>query len=121
VLTLDEMCLFPERECTFKHALTHEVAYSCLLQERRRVLHASIVEVLEQQHVDRLSEQVERLAHHALRGEVWDKVVIYGQQAGVRAKARSVNREALVYYEQALAALDMKMPPLGFSQRTHSI
>ena len=33
---------------TFKHALTHEVAYGSLLQERRRgLLHARIVEVLE--------------------------------------------------------------------------
>ena len=39
--------LFPEREYTFKHALTHEVAYGRLLQERRRVLHARIVEALE--------------------------------------------------------------------------
>ena len=38
---LYETRLFPEREFTFKHALTHEVAYNGLLQERRRVLHAS--------------------------------------------------------------------------------
>ena len=44
---LYETRLFPEREYTFKHALTHEVAYSSLLQERRRTLHARIVEVLE--------------------------------------------------------------------------
>ena len=44
---LYETRLFPEREYTFKHALTHEVAYSSLLQERRRVLHARIVEALE--------------------------------------------------------------------------
>ena len=66
---LYETRLFPEREYTFTHALTHEVAYSGLLLERRRLLHAHIVEVLEQQHTDRLTEQVERLAHHALRGE----------------------------------------------------
>jgi predicted ATPase len=35
---LYETRLFPEREYTFKHALTHEVAYSSLLQERRRAL-----------------------------------------------------------------------------------
>ena len=33
---LYETRLFPEREYTFKHALTHEVTYSTLLQERRR-------------------------------------------------------------------------------------
>ena len=34
---------------------------------------------------DRLAEQVERLAHHALRGEVWDKAVAYCRQAGTKA------------------------------------
>ena len=37
---LYETRLFPEPEYTFKHALTHEVAYRSLLQERRRALHA---------------------------------------------------------------------------------
>jgi predicted ATPase len=67
---LYETRLFPERECTFKHALTHEVAYSSLLQERRRGLHARIIEVLERLAPDRLTEQVDRLAHHAFRGAV---------------------------------------------------
>ena len=42
-----EARLFPEHEYTFKHALTHEVAYSSLLLERRRMLHARIVAALE--------------------------------------------------------------------------
>src|SRR5262249_11492362 len=37
---LYETSLFPDSEYTFKHALTHEVAYGSLLQERRRALHA---------------------------------------------------------------------------------
>src|SRR5262249_13446515 len=44
---LYETRLFPEHAYTFKHALTHEVAYHSLLQERRRALHARIVEALE--------------------------------------------------------------------------
>src|SRR5262249_33454101 len=44
---LYETRLFPELEYTFKHALTHEVAYNSLLLERRRGLHARIVEALE--------------------------------------------------------------------------
>jgi class 3 adenylate cyclase len=40
---LYETRLFPDHEYTFKHALTHEVAYGSLLQERRRTLHAGIV------------------------------------------------------------------------------
>jgi class 3 adenylate cyclase/tetratricopeptide (TPR) repeat protein len=100
---LYEMRLFPEREYTFKHALTHEVAYGSLLQERRQTLHARIVESLEAD--DRVPEQVERLAHHALRGELWDKALAYCRQAGEKAMARSAYREAVAYCEQALSAL----------------
>ena len=92
---LYETRLFPEREYTFKHALTHEVAYSSLLQERRRVLHARIVEALETLAGDRVTEQVERLAQHALRGEVWDKALVYARQAGDKATMRSAFREAM--------------------------
>jgi class 3 adenylate cyclase/tetratricopeptide (TPR) repeat protein len=102
---LYETRLFPEQEYTFKHALTHEVAYSSLLQERRRVLHARIVEVLEALPGDRLAEQVERLAHHALRGEVWHKAVVYCRHASAKAADHSANREAVTCCEQALLAL----------------
>ena len=102
---LYETRLFPEPEYTFKHALTHEVAYGSLLQERRRVLHGRIVEALEALAGDRLTEQVERLAHHALRGEVWDKTLAHSRQAAEKAMAQSAPREAVTYYEQALRAL----------------
>jgi class 3 adenylate cyclase/tetratricopeptide (TPR) repeat protein len=102
---LYETRLFPELEYTFKHALTHEVAYGSLLQERRRVLHAGIVEALEALAGEQVAEQVERLAHHALRGEVWAKALAYCRQAGQKAMARSVHREAVGYFEQALSAL----------------
>jgi tetratricopeptide (TPR) repeat protein len=102
---LYETRLFPEHAYTFKHALTHEVAYGSLLQERRRLLHARIVDALEQRHADRLAEQVEPLALHAFRGAVWDKAVTYGQQAGARAADRAAFRQAVTYFEQALAAL----------------
>jgi len=39
--------LFPDPEYTFKHALTHEVAYGSILRPRRRHLHARIAEALE--------------------------------------------------------------------------
>jgi len=102
---LYETSLFPERVYTFKHALTHEVAYQSLLHERRRGLHARIVEAIEALAGERRDEQVDRLAQHALRGEVWDKAVIYFRQAGTKAWARSAYREAVVCFEQALAAL----------------
>jgi tetratricopeptide (TPR) repeat protein len=102
---LYEASLFPDLEYTFKHAFTHEVGYGSVLQDRRRPLHARIVDAIEALYLERLTEQVERLAHHAVRGEAWEKAVTYLRQAGARAFARSANREAVGYFEQALAAL----------------
>jgi class 3 adenylate cyclase/tetratricopeptide (TPR) repeat protein len=102
---LYETRLFPEREYTFKHALTHEVAYGSLLLERRRVLHARLVEALETLTPDRVGEHVQRLAYHALRGEVWEKAVTYCQQAGARAYDRAAFHEAVTACESALQAL----------------
>jgi len=102
---LYETTLFPELEYTFKHALTHEVAYQSLLHERRRALHTRIVEAIEGVYPDRLAEQVDRLAHHAFRGEIWEKAVAYLRQAGAKAAARSAHREAVACFEQALEAL----------------
>jgi class 3 adenylate cyclase/tetratricopeptide (TPR) repeat protein len=102
---LYETSLFPDLEYTFKHALTHEVAYASLLQERRRTLHALIVEAMERLYADRLPEHVERLGHHAFRGEAWEKAVTYLRTAGAKALGRSANREAGTWFEHALTAL----------------
>jgi predicted ATPase len=102
---LYETSLFPELEYTFKHALTHEVAYGSLLQERRRGLHGRIVEAIEKLYSDRLAEQAELLAHHAFRGELWEKAVTYLRQAGVKAAGRSADREAVGSFDQALSVL----------------
>ena len=107
---LYETRLFPDQVYTFKHTLTHEVAYSSLLQERRRALHAQIVAALETLAGDRLDEQVDILAQHAMRGQVWDKALTYCRQAGAKALAGSAYRAAVGYFEQTLEAL-AHLPP----------
>jgi tetratricopeptide (TPR) repeat protein len=117
---LYETSLFPELVYTFKHALTQEVAYGSLLHARRRGLHARIVAALEALCKSPLTknstsvvcctpewvvEHAERLAHHALQGEVWDKAVTYCQQAAARAHDRAAFRQAVAFFEQALQAL----------------
>ena len=103
---LYEASLFPDLEYTFKHALTHEVAYGSLLHERRRDVHTRIAEAIETRYADRLNEHVEQLAHHALKGERWEQAVRYLRQAGTKAAARSALREAVLWFDQALSALD---------------
>jgi predicted ATPase len=105
-----ETGLFPDLEYTFKHALTHEVTYGGLLQERRRELHARIVAAIETLHRDRVGGEIERLAHHAHRGELREKAVHYLRQAGGKAAARSALQGARVWFEQALGVLEEALP-----------
>jgi tetratricopeptide (TPR) repeat protein len=102
---LYQTSLFPEIAYTFTHALTQQVAYETLVQERRRAMHARLVAALEVLAEEQVAESVDRLAYHALRSEVWDKAVTYSQQAGARAYARAAFREAVAYFDQALQAL----------------
>ncbi len=103
---LYETKLFPELEYSFTHALTNEVTYGALLHGQRTALHARIVVALEDLAGNRPDDCVEALAHHALRGELWEKAIEYQRQAGSKAMSRSAFSEALSSYQRALAALD---------------
>jgi len=107
---LYDISLLQEPHYVFKHGLTRRVAYNSLLREQQRRVHARIVEALEQLYSERLSEQVERLARHALDAELWDKAAPYLRQAATKAFARSANREAVVWFDQALSAIE-HLPP----------
>lgn len=102
---LYETRLLPDQEFTFKHALTHEVAYDSVLLEQRRNLHAQVVAIIEGNQPERLEEQVDRLADHAFRGELWDKAARYHLQACARAIGRSAIRETIALFERGLEAL----------------
>jgi class 3 adenylate cyclase/tetratricopeptide (TPR) repeat protein len=103
---LYEIRLFPELEYTFKHALTLEVAYQSLLRERRRTLHERVLAALEALPEGVGSENIELLAHHAVRGEVWDRAGRYLYQAGKKAFANARYRAGATFYEAAVDALD---------------
>ena len=102
---LYETGAFGDLEYTFKHALTHDVAYGSLLAERRRTLHARIVQAIGTLYGDRVTEHLQRLAYHAFRGELWVEAVGFLRQAASKAAGRSAWREAAAALEQALAAL----------------
>lgn len=94
----------------FTHDRIREVAYARLLLERQRALHARIAAAMETLYADRLGEHVERLAHHAARGELGEKAVTYLGQAGAKAFANSAHTDALSYFTQALELLGRMSP-----------
>jgi len=93
---------FPELSYMFKHALTHDVAYSTLLIERRKNLHRLVAAGIEELYADRLPEQYEALAHHYYEAQDWEKSLEYLEKAGDKAVAAFANQDALDYYERAL-------------------
>ena len=95
----------PDLEYAFKHAMTQEAAYGGVLRERRRALHVEILRALEEEYRDRLDEQVDRLAHHALAGELWEEAVRYLLRAANRAIERSAHPQAAALLQQGLDAL----------------
>ena len=82
----------------FKHALIQEAAYESVLQRVRRQTHQRLVQVLEAQFPEMAATQPELLAHHALRGELWDKAVAYfspGRGTGVGPLGQSRGDDVL--------------------------
>jgi predicted ATPase len=76
-----------------------------LLHDGKTLLHARIVDALEEMAGDDRENYIETLARHALRGELWDKAVVYLTEAGAKAVSQSSFRNAMLRFEQALEAL----------------
>jgi class 3 adenylate cyclase len=70
---LYEARLFPDLMYTFKHALTHEVVYSGVLQSRRKILHRNVGIALEELYPDRIVQMMMVLHSHYDRAEAWDR------------------------------------------------
>jgi PAS domain S-box-containing protein len=96
---------FPEVEYAFKHAITCEVAYGELSNDRRIFWHRRVLEALESNNQLFSHDRVEKLAHHAFCGEIWEKAVGYLKDAGDTAISRSNFRNAVLHYERSLEAL----------------
>ncbi len=93
-------------EFLFKHALTEEVTYVSLVHEMRRTLHGRLVDAIEIEYADRLEENCEVIARHALAAERWAQAYDYSRKAARKAHARSAYQAAIEWFDQAVAALD---------------
>jgi predicted ATPase len=103
---LYEQPAFPEVEYSFKHALTQEVAYGSVLQERRKALHERTAQAMETLYNANLDEHYSELAHHYSRSGNTEKAVEYLHMAGQQAVQRSAYGEAIQQLTTALELLD---------------
>src|SRR5262245_19604752 len=82
-----------------------EVTYDNLNVPERRLLHGQVARALEEIHGSDLEPCVDALGTHYLEAEVWEKAHLYLRRAGLNAFWRVANREAVAFFEQALAAV----------------
>ena len=91
----------PAATYSFKHALVQDAAYSMLLKSWRQQLHASIAKVLVERFPTLAESLPELVAHHFTEAGLPNEAIGYWRRAGQIASARSANREALNFFEQA--------------------
>jgi class 3 adenylate cyclase/tetratricopeptide (TPR) repeat protein len=92
-------------EYTFKHALTHDVAYNSMLAERRKLLHERTAQAIETLYSERVDDHLTELAHHFAHSGNAPKAVEYLGRAGERAAEHGAHSEAVGYFTRALKML----------------
>ena len=115
---LYEQPAFPEVEYSFKHALTQEVAYGTVLQERRKALHERTAQAMEALYRDNVDDHYSELAHHYTRSGNTQKAVEYLQLAGQQAVQRSAHAEAATHFITALEFSKLWRIPLNGRNRS---
>jgi class 3 adenylate cyclase/tetratricopeptide (TPR) repeat protein len=90
----------------YRHALTREAVYRSILLRRRREMHDRVVATIERLHHHRIDEYAEVLAEHAQRAEDWPRAANYLRQSAKKAAARSSNRTAVKFLNEARAAAE---------------
>jgi predicted ATPase len=96
-----------EQMYVFKHSLTQDVAYDNLLSPVKQALHQSAACALETIYGDRLEEYYEQLAHHYSKTINHEKALQYLELANQKAAKANALQEAMGYFEQATAVLDL--------------
>jgi predicted ATPase len=106
----------PHATYLFKHALVQDAAYSTLLREPRRALHARIAESLESQFAEMVESQPELLARHCAEAGLVEKGAALWGKAGLRSLERSAFVESAEQLTRALSQIDT-LPSTTASRR----
>jgi DNA-binding CsgD family transcriptional regulator len=88
----------------FRHALTQQAVYADLLVRERKTLHHTMAETIERLYVATLEAHLADLAYHFSEAGVFEKALLYAQQAGERAQRLYAPRAAIEQFTRAVDA-----------------
>ena len=94
---------------SFKHALTHDVAASLMLTEKRKALHERTAHAIAALYADRLDAHVNELAYHYEHSSNISNAVKFLTMAGQQASKRAAYVEAIANLNKGLECLK-KLP-----------
>jgi len=95
----------PDASYSFRHMLVRDAAYVTMLRGRQRQLHANIARALLERFPAQAERQPEVVAQHLTDAGLADEAIDNWVRAGRLARARWANREAVIFFERALAML----------------
>ena len=95
----------PELEYLFRHALVQDAAYSSLLKQDRRALHLLAADTLLSLYPERKRELAAVIAMHLEQAGEGARAAELLVVAGEHALERFANREAMAFFDRALALL----------------
>ena len=101
----------------FSHDKVREVVYRDIGGARRRLLHQSVADTLERRGEGETPERDAQLAEHYERDHVWSKALRYLVLAGEHAQTLFAMREALHWWDRAVALVESYPESLDESQR----
>jgi tetratricopeptide (TPR) repeat protein len=105
-----EARVLPERAYTFKHALTHDVAYRSLLKSTRQQQHGRIARALQERFCALADAQPELVAHHLTECGRLEEAFQAWERAGERAVGRSAFVEGIAHFRRGLEILKTLTP-----------
>jgi ABC-type transport system substrate-binding protein/class 3 adenylate cyclase len=100
-----EMRRRPSPEYRFRHGLVQEVTYASLVESKRKKLHRTVGEALEEIYLESPEESYALLARHFSEADVPEKAADYLLKAGDAARALYADKEALEHYDAARSFL----------------
>jgi class 3 adenylate cyclase/predicted Ser/Thr protein kinase len=89
-----ELRRFPVLECSFKHGLVQEAAFSSLTPQRRRDLYGRVAAAFEETFRDQIEDRLDLLAFYYYRSNDLEKALSTTQAAATRAEELDPDRAA---------------------------
>ena len=108
---LYERGIYPQSTYIFKHALTQEVAYESLLQQKRREIHGRVASALEEIYADKVEHHCELLARHWELSNCPDRSIAYLILAGEKSNSNQAATAAVVFFTKALNQIEKSDKP----------